>query len=325
MGNEEDVIDSIDVQEQKDIMGDHDDDDEIEAVYATEHGATVTDVLKRRLNKQFKPQGVEIVDVIIEHISLPSSIQSQMSQKTMVISQNAEQRMQQKHDLLVLEQDEAIITLRQSHAEQKLEMIKDGKQKASVMNLELEHERSLGKASLRRIVTNGNVDVSLTNSESALTVQRIYYDSLLEEKRIKFEAEEKSTILDANTSAKTRDIDAKADLKCAELQASADLMVFKAEGESASKMKTFNDHHTNMQKIGVQESLAQNEKLVVTGISGGNAANRLVLADAALKAIKENPNSTYDISTAERSTILSELAVASGKAEVRINVGNHDN
>lgn len=324
---EEDVV-SDDLQEQKDCIGDHDEDDELEADLAVERGASVTELMKRRLNQQFQPQGVEIIDVIIENISLPKEIQSQMSQKTMVISQNAEQRMQQKHDLLVLEQNEAVITLKQSHQEQKLEMMKDGRQKANLLNLELDHERALGNSCLKQIGTKMIVDVSLTISESDLKVQRIYDTTQLESERILLEAEEKCTRLYSNTLAETQDVEAKADLKCAQLQTIGDKAIFKAEGEIAPKMKQYNDHYTNMQKIGVQESLSKNDKLVVTGISGGEAANRLVMADAALSAVKEkyldqnNEKSSKKLSSAERSSLLSELGIASGNAQVRINVGN---
>jgi len=234
--NDEDVS-PMDLQEQKDMMGDHDDDDELEADLAVERGASVTEVMKHRLNQQFKPQGVEIIDVIIENITLPKEIQSQMSQKTMVISQNAEQRMQQKHDLLVLDQNEAIITLKQTHEEQKLEMLDDGKQKAKLLNLELDHERALGNASLNQIETQMSVDVSFTMSGSDLIVQRIYDSARLEAERIELEAQEKSTRVHANTLAETQDIEAKADLKCAQLQAIGERAIYSAEGTVAPKMR----------------------------------------------------------------------------------------
>ena len=229
-----------DLQEEKDMLGDHDVDDELEAEFAVERGANVTKVMKNRLNKQFKPQGIEIMDVIIQNISLPDEIQSQMSQKTMVISQNAEQRMQQKHDLLVLEQNEAIITLKQSHKEQKLELLEDGLQNASIMQLELDHERALGTASLDNIITKMNVDVSKVIAESDLTVQRIRNITKLEAERIELEAQTESSRIHADALAQAQDIDAKAELKCSQLQSLADRAIFQAEGDIASKMKVRN-------------------------------------------------------------------------------------
>lgn len=82
-----------------------------------------------------------------------------------------------------------------------------------------------------------------------------------------------------------------------------------------------------MKKIAVNESLAKNHKLIVTGTSGGDSANRLVLADAALSTMKEENSffNTYNnISAAERSRMLSEFAVAGGNAQVRIHVGGSE-
>merc|ERR1712071_32858 len=136
-------------------------------------------------------------------------------------------------------------------------------------------------------------------------------------------AEYKATRIFTEISSETQDTLAKADLKCAQIQAVGEKTVFEAEGTIAPQMRTYNDYYTNMQKIGVHKSLAKNNELVVTGISGGEAANRLVLADAALRNETKNGKHEKE-SMAERSRILSELAVAGGNAQVRINVGGSE-
>lgn len=307
-------------QEEKDLQGEHDEIDMMEANFATESGANVTKIMKDRLNKQFMPQGVQIIDVIIENITLPFSIQTQMSQKTMVISQNAEQRMQQKHDMLVLEQEESVKTLKQHHEEQQLEVIEDGQQNAQKMELEYMYERSVGVGEVERINTQAQADVALVHAESDLTVQRINDASTLEAERVELEAANNSSKAYAEVRATVRDMEAKADLRCDHLSADGDRALFSAEGDSAPKMRTYNDHLTNVRRLGVQESLANNARLVVTGVSGGEAANRLLLADAALSSDNfKDLNNKRD--SEERSRLLSELAVASGRADVRINVG----
>ena len=120
-------------QEEKDIQGDHDVYDSLEAGFNVEAGASVTEAMKIRLNRQFNQQGIEILDVIIKDIKLPETIQTQMSQKTMVISQNAMQRMQQKHAMLSLLQEEEVKTLNQTHEEQKKELTKDGQFEAMMV------------------------------------------------------------------------------------------------------------------------------------------------------------------------------------------------
>lgn len=45
------------------------------------------------------PQGVEITAVIIKNVTLPPNISDQMAGKTLVISSQAEQKMNQQYDM----------------------------------------------------------------------------------------------------------------------------------------------------------------------------------------------------------------------------------
>ena len=63
-------------------------------------GKNVAEDMRRTLNDQFMTQGVEVSDVIITDVCLPDVIVGQMAQKTMVISQNAAQKMNQVHSAL---------------------------------------------------------------------------------------------------------------------------------------------------------------------------------------------------------------------------------
>ena len=134
------------------ITGDHDSVDQLEAKFNTETGASFTDIMKKRLNQQFEEQGVQILDVIIKNVSLPEEIMSQMSEKTMVISRNAEQRMQQKCDMLTLLQREELITLEQSLYEKKMESKKGGDLEFLKESFELDHQKALGQDVLQKII-----------------------------------------------------------------------------------------------------------------------------------------------------------------------------
>ena len=78
---------------------------------------------------------------------------------------------------------------------------------------------------------------------------------------------------------------------------------------------------TNLQRIRAQDSLASNEQLVVTGTSGGDAANRMLLANASLR---DHAKKIKSIKQDDRNAILSEIAVAAGKADVRLMLGSDD-
>ena len=73
--------------------------------------------MKTALNRAFRPDGIEITDVIIKDVNLPPSIQQQLEEKTNVDSRNKAQRMQQKKEVQKTTFTEAIQKLNQSNAE----------------------------------------------------------------------------------------------------------------------------------------------------------------------------------------------------------------
>jgi len=307
---DEDESDYEDGQEKKDLEGDHDVIDKEEAVYATEYGASVvTKTLKHRLNKQFRPQGIEILEVIIEHISLPNSIQDQMSQKTMVVSANAEQRMQHKHDLQVLEQTEAIKMIKQRHREEVRELKQDGQAQEIEERLKLDLMKEEAEKEISKIAVQNSRDVQVIKYESSFKVKKVNELCEKEVSRVQLTAALEAAKTHADADFFCMDVSAKAKLECAQLSAKADDIVFKAEGVSAPKNRTLNNYLTEMRKLEVQNSLAENDQVIITGTSGGNAANKLLQVDACLSDAKVSRTSSDGIA---------ELAIASGKADIRL-------
>lgn len=308
--------------EDRDLIGEHDEIDPLEAGFNTETGATVTEVMRNRLNRQFKPQGVEILDVIIQQITLPDDIQKQMSNKTMVISQNAEQRMQQKYDLLTLSQKEAIKTLQQTHRERKAELTEDRELKVQREALKLEEEKTNARAEVTQLLAQADARVSKLDAESKSQVQGIRDKTVLATEEIICKSDCKATELHAKTKAAVSVINAKAKLRATKLSAKGEKALFHAEGVSAPLNRTLNNHTTELKKYKAQEKLASNKNLVITGTTGGKAANRLILTEAALSAGDSRKSSKK---SKETTSILSQLAVATGKAQVRLNVWDDGN
>eukprot|EP00970_Alexandrium_tamarense_P002678 scaffold376_cov199-Alexandrium_tamarense.AAC.2 len=209
-------------QEQKDTEGEHDYYDTLEAGFNVEAGAGVTEAMKVRLNRQFNSQGIEILDVIIKDIKLPNTIQTQMSQKTMVISQNAMQRMQQKHAMLSLLQEEEIKTLIQTHQEQMKELEKDGEYEVMMEQFKLEQLHAEGERQIKSIETQRDIDVELVQVESNLTVQRIQDETKLETERIREQSVAESAIELAKARAEVDVILANGELEAAKNSAIGD-------------------------------------------------------------------------------------------------------
>ena len=204
------------------ITGDHDSVDELEAKFNTETGSTITDIMKKRLNLQFEEQGVQILDVIIKEISLPREIMSQMSEKTMVISRNAEQRMQQKSDMMTLLQKEELITLEQSLDEEKMESKKGGDLECLKESFELDYQKALGEDVLQKISNQRAIDVGLIEAESAATCRRIDDTTRLEAEKIKGESKLKSTVAKVDVEGDALFMGASSDLTCAQNQSSGE-------------------------------------------------------------------------------------------------------
>lgn len=81
------------------LVGDSDANDEANAAKARYKGEGATSRIMRILNRQFEPQGVEITDVMITDVQLPTEITQQMYNKTLVISSNANEIMTQQFEM----------------------------------------------------------------------------------------------------------------------------------------------------------------------------------------------------------------------------------
>mmetsp|Transcript_17322 Transcript_17322/g.31314 ORF Transcript_17322/g.31314 Transcript_17322/m.31314 type:complete len:108 (+) Transcript_17322:1996-2319(+) len=69
-----------------------------------------------------------------------------------------------------------------------------------------------------------------------------------------------------------------------------------------------------MHLLKAQSALAENEKLVISGTQGGSAANSLLQADAALSSMPDHLGES-------RESVLAEMAIATGRGDVRIMMG----
>lgn len=302
-------------QEEKDLVGEHDYYDNLEAGFNVEAGASVTEAMKIRLNRQFNTQGIEILDVVIKDIMLPDLIQSQMSQKTMVISQNAMQRMQQKHAMQSLLQEEEVKTLNQTHELDAKELIKDGEYDTMMAQFKMYQLHAENDRNIQSIETQMSIDVELVNVESNLTVQRIEDETRMETEKIREQSKADGEVNIANTKAEVDILMAKGELEVAKNDAKGEKAIFKAEGIAAPLNRKLNDHISNMYLLKAQYALAENEKLVIIGTKGGSAANSLLQADAALSSVPE------DLEDQSRESILAEMAIATGRGDVRIMMG----
>jgi hypothetical protein len=75
-------------------------------------------------------------------------------------------------------------------------------------------------------------------------------------------------------------------------------------------IRNLNEYKTKMLQINAQQALADNDLLVITGISGGDAANTMLMIDSAL--IKNTIDELPENFTGTRESILENLLHLSG-------------
>ena len=122
--------------------------DDERAAHAMSKGRDVADDMRRTLNDQFHAQGVEISDVIITDVILPTTIVDQMAAKTMVISQNAAQKMNQEFEMLTLKQNEEVETLKQKNKEEREKEKQSGDMEVNEVQVQLDKMKAETKVRL---------------------------------------------------------------------------------------------------------------------------------------------------------------------------------
>lgn len=305
--------DDIELDDDEDMIGDHSKEDEALARRANTKGQSATEAIREKLNEQFMPQGVEVVDVIVTDVRLPDNIMAQMRNKTMVISENAQQKMNQEFDMQSLVFEEEVKTVEQRHAEERLMKDQEGKRELTEVRLRLEKLKADVNRGIKEIEAQSSVNVRKTEEETKLEV-------------IKCSQRKNgiTTNLQANSRYDAAKLVAEADAFCEEKlseaqkevalnEAEAARLISETEGRIAPMLHVKKEHTSNLKRLEVWKSLSQNDRLVVSS-SDDEQTNTLLLVD---RILAQNPTS------ASRSEILSEMLVmsqTSGQTKANMNL-----
>jgi len=306
-------VDNVDTQNEDGTnvtYATHDERDAERARLAAAKAQKVTSSFMRSLNSQFKPQGVEITDVIITDVSLPSHIQQQMESKTYVISEQAQQKMQQQYDLLVLSQNEEIETLKQSHKEERLQEKQHAEKERKEVEVMLNEMKATLQAELNSIRQDTEVEIQQINADKELQVARLRQEiqEVLAKERSTSKADAQKML--AETRKKELELKSSADLEASRNTAKASQVLAEAEGKAAPLLAVARQFELDQMKNKVYESLAKNDELIVSAEADPNI-NTLLLCDSILseKAGKGN-----------KSQVLAELMVLQRNGQVLLNV-----
>lgn len=296
------------------LVGEHDAGDETQASRAVFKGEGATARMIKLLNRQFQPQGVQITDVMITDVQLPTEIVQQMTNKTLVISSNAQEIMTQQFEMQDLNFSEDLKLMTQSFEEDRLKEKQDGEQKRNEVAVNLKSMKAQEDKKLRLMVEENQVLLQSIDAEADLEV------TMLVQERNRITSE-----LAAQSKAKAAAIQAEADLYCVEKLSEAKLEVERndakameitadAEGTIAPLLKEYNIHETNLRKLKVFSSLSSNDHMLITP-SDNKDVQTMLLCDEIL-------SSRASTGSVTRAEMLSELMLMKAGGQVAMNTSS---
>ncbi|KAL3797104.1 hypothetical protein HJC23_000442 [Cyclotella cryptica] len=283
------------------LVGESDDQDRNAAKIATAKGADVTEYMKQRLNRQFMPQGVEILSIMIQSCTLPKEIESQMEEKTKVISKNAQQRMFHQNNMQNTRMEEEIVTLMQTFEELRHQEESSGAEQITEEKVKLNDAVAEAKKSEATIIQEGIARIDKLKAESDLEVQRIISRKDQTIATMKAESQREAANLHAKTKLEVERKIAEASIIAAKNRAQASRLLAQAEGISAPMLAQKNEHITKLKQLDVYRNLANNNSLILCD-SDDSDVNVIVIADSILA----DSESSKHLS---RSSVLAELSL----------------
>ena len=119
------------------------------------------------------PQGVQIQSVMIKSISLPSDITAQMTEKTMVVSKQAQQRMHHQNAMQTNRMDQEVATMLQSFEERREQEKTSGEERVNAEQVKLNDAIAEARKQEANIQEEANVRIENIRASNKLEVQRI--------------------------------------------------------------------------------------------------------------------------------------------------------
>lgn len=283
-----------------------------QAAAAMGKGRDVADDMRRTLNDQFRPQGVEVSDVIITDVNLPDQIVNQMAEKTSVVAQNAMQRMTQEFEMLNLKQNEESETLKQKKKEERDKEKQAGDMQVNEVQVQLDKMKAETKVMLNQIKQDSKVRVQNINANGELEVTKLKQEKDALITKLHSEAVATSSQLKAEADKYQATIISGAELQATRNRGAAKELMAKAEGIAAPYVEARKQFETRHKQIQVWKQLAANKDLIVSGETN-EELNTMMLCDAIMDGAAGETT---------KSQILSEMLIMQRGSKVMLNLSN---
>jgi len=265
-------------------------------------GHNATDLMRKRLNRQFIIQGVEILSVVIKNVWLPEEIQSQMERRTLSISEEVEQQILLKESLQSTRMEEEIRTHIQTLNEERELEVQIGLETINTEKVRLNDAVSQARKSEATMREETNVRMGNFAAQNEYVIQRVRDKTAAGVATMDLKTKKLASELIATAKLQNEQDLAHASLLSVKNEAAVDKKMAEAEGITVDWTKKSRNFKTDLKKINVFDSLASNENVII-GNQSDDDKNVVTIAD---KILEDDSSKGDDLSP---TSVAAELAL----------------
>mmetsp|Transcript_43070 Transcript_43070/g.63107 ORF Transcript_43070/g.63107 Transcript_43070/m.63107 type:complete len:426 (-) Transcript_43070:568-1845(-) len=228
------------------------------------------------LNSKVAPYGVQIMNVKITDVKLPSELQSRLERTTAFKTKMGEQEKSHENRVRILE-DKAtkeLETIRKENA-RKIQEIKAERKRYEIQQREME-EKAKGEARVQEVNAMTTADVALKKAQGDDLVEKVKARQNAEALLKKTQVECHKMQIEADQSSNIMIKNAEASLKVAESKAAAMIVKAEAEAQGAEALKENRMYELEWARLDVLKKIAKNGRKFITGERGEAILNDLV-------------------------------------------------
>jgi len=230
----------------------------------------------RELNNSFGDYGVEITAMAVTNVHLPLSISDDMAQTTVYHNQDEYHKLNQQHQLLVIENDEREKKEKQSMKEKLEQYEAECKKRLAAEHAKLGLIRAETKKILSEIREQENADVLTIEADSKLQVSQIDRTKEIQLSQIRAKGSAEGEQYSVEARAFVLKTLAHADATVAKLKGEALTTVASAENKAVKGLAMKRMYDEKMRQLNVIQGLSQNSEVSISGVNSDNYVAQLL-------------------------------------------------
>lgn len=230
----------------------------------------------RELNQSFVDYGIEITAMAVTNVHLPTGIAEDMSQATVYHNQDEYHKLNQQHQLLVIENDEKEKKEKQAMKEKLEQYEAECKKRLASEHAKLNLIKAETKKILSEIKEQENADVLKIGADSNLQVSEIDREKEVQLAQIQAKGQAEGEQFKVDARAYVLKTLAAADATVAKSKAEALNIIASAENNAAKGLAMKRKYDEKMRQLNVMQGLSHNQEVSISGSSKDNYVAQLL-------------------------------------------------